>query len=265
MHVPNRLQLTVDAVAKVVRPFLAEVVRLSLQHGLTCNALFDNAGESIAPAGDRFALFRKLFLSVAPPMFRGELLPKRHACLTAGLQQCSTKNSSGPRDSNAAGKAVLDNVRQRYRALSAALFITQTGTHWADWLMAKRATVSAPSAVLRETQHCTKKHDGFFHCTTSSVAWTQQGNATALLCRGDTSSPSPLGETEPAWSRSCANCLFYRAACVKTQSRWSFPPGDPSDDRAWRFSSIRRAVSGCTPEMQGGLPWTRNLSYVVGC
>lgn len=78
------------------------------------------------------------------------------------------------------------NLRERYLALAAPLFITTAGTHWSDGILYKRSSMGAPSAVLAD------------------------GRAGGQ--RGLPSAPE-LFECERDSQRCYDDCIFHRSVC----------------------------------------------------
>lgn len=158
---------------RAFRATAAELVRLTREEGLDCltlNAVVDpNARAAVHAAfGDVDAHFKI------------SLVEKKSFTSINDLWGSFTgAPSQEPND------GLRENIRERYVASVAPLMITQAGTMWGDWLLAKRTADGLPSAVIGNPAR----------------------NTTTLSCG--------------AQGRRCAGCTFYRGRCVPNSRTWT--------------------------------------------
>ena len=129
------------------------------------------------------------------------------------------------------------------------------GTHWADWLLARRSLDGRPSAVLADPFMAPNTLDG--PATTRAICYPLDPRY--LSARRAFSSGSGDGNAKSGPDESeCAGCIFHLTRCVGPHAAWP----------------KRMPVGVCQPEFQLGrhnatMPWVRNdplvREKVLGC
>ena len=124
------------------------VVDLALADGLKCavvNALPrpSSALQAIAPIFERYARRRGV------GDFRVLLVPKiGDAGSDDGAAEGAAEGAAVRTGHHELSARAQHNIHQRFLASRAPLFITDVGTHWADWLLDSRLSSGLPFAVL---------------------------------------------------------------------------------------------------------------------
>ena len=106
---------------------------------------------------------------------------------------------------------LVENLGERHASYTSALLILQSGSYWADWVLAKRTAEGRPSVILAN-------------------AASARGTAQTRSCGGaQGSAPGPQGIWfgEASWSATsvpssasaCDECVFFRGHCA-TRNRW---------------------------------------------
>ena len=114
--------------------------------------------------------------------------------------------------------ALHENLREHYLASVAPLLISQVGTMWSDWLLAKRTADGLPSAVLRPFGEL-----GGGHARSSAIALHCEGGR----CDGNLS-----------------ECTFYRGRCVPDGQTW--------------LQGMSDETVFCLPRWQSYILWARD-------
>lgn len=128
------------------------------------------------------------------------------------MQFVEKKSFSGPltqwqefgRGSDAALTTELqDNLQQRWAAYAAPLLISQSGSYWSDWLVAKRSAEGRSSAILANPE---------------SRRGTEKTHACEPLA---SRSRTSRDDRQRPWP--CADCIFFRGHCTHENHTWIEP------------------------------------------
>ena len=161
------------------------IVRAAKDAGLRCatlNAVFArDGGVSQSIMLDVFAASRLNVSVVTKHSFKGPMEQWRQ--FYSGQRGADT----GIRPT----AELLENLGERYASYTSPLLITQSGTYWSDWVLAKRAAEGRPSLVLANPE-------------------SRRGTHATRACGG------ALGSASDA----CSDCVFYRGHCATGANRW---------------------------------------------
>ena len=155
------------------------VANKSRANGLSCarlNAVF-SSDESRAAARAAFRLVDADFEVT---------LVEKHRFQSA-VKQWSEFGGANGTASQSPTEELLENLCERHASYEAPLLITQSGTFWGDWVLAKRSSEGRPSVVMPNPSSARGTHE-------------------QLACGGV--------------SRACGDCVFYRGHCASSKHRW---------------------------------------------